>query len=88
MVVKHALNGAANLTVTGKNGRHLLGVEYRHTNLNGKRLAYIVNVLDHPVELRLRDQDGPLKKTTDLISGGPVTAKLNLKSMGIVMFLF
>ncbi|MEW6200453.1 MAG: beta-galactosidase [bacterium] len=69
-------------------GEPILGVEYRSTFYNGKRIAYIFNALDRPVALRLRTRDGSWATTRDLINGREITQNLELAPLEIVLFIF
>jgi hypothetical protein len=76
------------LEITDTGGKPVPGVEYRSAEYGGKHAAYIFNSLDRPVTLRLSAGNRKWRDTKDLIEGRPVTQKLNLEPMDIVLFTF
>jgi hypothetical protein len=76
------------LDVTYADGAPVRGVEYRSARLQSRRIAYIVNALDHPVVLNLRTRGKAILTTSDLINRRIVASRLTLAPMEIVLFRF
>lgn len=76
------------LRITDPDGAPVLGVEYRSVRFGNKRLAYVLNSLDHAANVRLVPTSGKWQDTIDLATGKKVKSSMRMEAYDLLLFFF